>query len=350
MTLELIITTHCNLNCGYCYYKGISKQVMTFETAKRAIDLLCMTAIDKKDPKLYISFFGGEPLLNKELIYKCVEYANTNYKNKINIGYALATNGTLLDDDFISFIKKEMFIVHISIDGTETVHNTNRPAKDGQNSFRMTEQSIDKLPRDYLYVATVITVKSLEYIVESIDYLLSKNINKIILTVDYGDNWDADLFNKLKKTYKMLLNKYKSLNKNSKKTTITLFDDKINLIETGCSYKKYCCNLGRDIFVIAPNGDIFPCTRFADRSKGMDYSTGNIFCGMNKENLQIVENARDKDKKECVNCDIKDICLGNSCSCISYSSTGTISGILPFICEHERMLVKLIYESKLINS
>ncbi len=330
---------------------------MSMETVRRAVDLFCLLAIEKQQKILFITFFGGEPLLNKELIYQAVDYADKNYSDRINLRYALGTNGTLLDDDFIGFIKRKNFIVHLSIDGHEAIHNKNRPSKDGESLFKNIVYSIEKLTGEgacagespatensynNLFAVTVITRDSLAHMPEMIDFILSKKIDNIILTVDFGDKWVVGLYRKLKRFYTVLLKRYIDLKKSGSPLSISLFDDKINLINAGSSYKKSCCNIGKENFVVNPDGDIFPCTRFANRSKGADYSIGNIFKGIVSEKIDVIDKARENDKVECKACEIRDICLGNSCSCISYSTTGMIDGVSPFICEHERMLVKLI--------
>lgn len=153
--LVLQITQACNLTCSYCPYanktdnhlqRNHSNKFMTFETAKRAIDYFFSHSVDRD--KVVISFYGGEPLIGIDLIYKLVEYVKDNYIGK-DITFNMTTNATLLTDEIMDFIVNNNFNVVFSIDGPEEIHDINRKKIDGTGSFKEAFTNLKKLISKY---------------------------------------------------------------------------------------------------------------------------------------------------------------------------------------------------------
>lgn len=137
ITLEL--TEKCNLRCKYCIYhpshpnyRKFGHKNMSFETAKKAIDFLDNHSSNNKE--VYIGFYGGEPLLNFNLLEKCINYGNTKFKNK-NVLYSMTTNATLITEDIAKFLVKNKVLITVSLDGPEAVHNENRVYANNKGSF-----------------------------------------------------------------------------------------------------------------------------------------------------------------------------------------------------------------------
>ena len=144
-SLILTVTEDCNLRCKYCAYSGNyvyrrehSKKYMSFEVAKKAIDYYFSQVNQgiKYNPfkKVLVTFYGGEPLLNFNLIKKCVSYINTNYDN-IDLDYSITTNGTLLSEKIIQWLLEHDFYLHISLDGPEEEHDRCRVYENGKGTF-----------------------------------------------------------------------------------------------------------------------------------------------------------------------------------------------------------------------
>lgn len=148
--LILQVTQQCNMRCSYCAYSGNyfnrthSTNRMTFETAKKAIDFY-LERSDKADAR-YISFYGGEPLLEFELIKQCVNYALEKKGDK-SIGFPMTTNGTLLTDEVIKFIVKHKFSLMISLDGDKESHDINRRFRTGGGSFDVIINNLKSLKK-----------------------------------------------------------------------------------------------------------------------------------------------------------------------------------------------------------
>jgi uncharacterized protein len=151
-SLILEVTEKCNLRCKYCIYhpehklfRSFGHKDMTFEVAKKAIDFVLKHS-SKTEEEVVIGFYGGEPLLNFPLIVKSVEYAKIR-ANEIGrkIGFAMTTNGTLLNDEIADFLVDNDFNLIISLDGPEELHNENRVYSDGRGSFYNTISGIKTL-------------------------------------------------------------------------------------------------------------------------------------------------------------------------------------------------------------
>lgn len=133
--LTLQVTQNCNFRCEYCVYSGSyhnrvhNNKRMDWNTAKAALDFLYQHS--KNSAEINISFYGGEPLLEMELIKKCVDYVRTVFERK-NLSFNLTTNASLLTDDMIRYMEKEGFLLTISLDGPQEVHDKNRTFADGK--------------------------------------------------------------------------------------------------------------------------------------------------------------------------------------------------------------------------
>lgn len=147
--LTLQVTQQCNLRCGYCVYGGKyrghrahSNLRMSLKTAKRAIDFFL--ARNRELSELFISFYGGEPLLEFELIKECVKYANSRVEGK-RIRYNMTTNGTLLSDDISDYLVENDVRISISLDGSRHEHDGNRKFANGEGSFDTIISNINRI-------------------------------------------------------------------------------------------------------------------------------------------------------------------------------------------------------------
>ncbi|WP_162300608.1 Cys-rich peptide radical SAM maturase CcpM [Anaerosacchariphilus polymeriproducens] len=151
--LILQVTQQCNLRCSYCAYSGKyknnrthSNKRMTWDIAKKAIDFYVARIIEKEEA--IISFYGGEPLLEFELIKQCVAYAKDKIQGK-PLRFAMTTNGTLLTDEVVDFLQKEKFETLISLDGAEKEHDCNRKYASGKGSFQDIMKNVKRIKERY---------------------------------------------------------------------------------------------------------------------------------------------------------------------------------------------------------
>lgn len=161
-SLCLNISQQCNLQCKYCFGDsgnyGHENTIMSKETAKKCIDYW-FDNIDKNKEIFTVSFFGGEPLINKEVLIYSVDYINKLLKNlEGKVNYIITTNGTIMDDEIIETFRDNEFDVSISIDGIRQIHDENRPYASGKGSFDDILRNIEKVKVKYDRVSSQITL------------------------------------------------------------------------------------------------------------------------------------------------------------------------------------------------
>lgn len=150
--LILQVTQNCNLRCAYCAYSGHYRNRkhtgarMNWSTAKKAIDYFVVHSDHLE--KVYIGFYGGEPLLELDLIKQCVEYVETEYAER-KIEWNITTNATLLTDEAVKFLSRHRFMVQISLDGPKEFHDINRRFQDGRGSFDIIEKRLIHIRENY---------------------------------------------------------------------------------------------------------------------------------------------------------------------------------------------------------
>jgi len=166
----LNVTESCNFNCRYCIYSELykdrrfhSRKSMPWNIAQKAIDLLAKTS-RKLNERVFLGFYGGEPLLRFAFIQQCVEYAKRQLDDHPYL-FSITTNGSLLSDEIVDYLVENRFVITVSLDGPEEIHNKNRHFADGQGTFRQVIQGVEKLRqrggndyfKDYVNLSAVLS-------------------------------------------------------------------------------------------------------------------------------------------------------------------------------------------------
>lgn len=323
MEYVFYLTNNCNLKCKYCYEcdKSKNNNKMDFSIIKH----LLSEQAKKENDTTSIGFFGGEPLLQKQLIYDTVNLGKDLFKlNKHNFVYSVTTNGTLIDDEFINFCKKNNILVGISIDGNEYTHNLNREAKDNKNYFDIVLGNAKKCleAKVNCMALPVICTNNVEFMADNIQFLIDLGFKKITCNFNYYDKWDDDLLKILKQQYEDVSNIY--YNEFKKKNYIRIYplDTKMQLHihEKNCSE---VCNKNR--IAVNVDGKFYPCIQFVGNNlfEIGDYKNG-IDYGKRKE----IINKRITSKVICEECELKNRCL-YKCGCARLITTNDIIEVSP---------------------
>lgn len=261
-TILLTITELCNLNCIYCYEDFKSNNKMTFETAISIINSELSKLPD--GITLDVSYFGGEPFLNFELIKKVYDYYDN--KNINNIKYTCSTNGTLVHGEIKKWIEQHFpkFSYNLSFDGIEEVQNHNR-----SNSFSLIDLDFySKLYGNNGFVKMTLHPDTISKLYESIIYIHSKNLHPIA-NCAYGINWNNDEILNIYKNQLLLLIEFYLENPNI--PTCSLLDENIKILAYNTNFKPWC---GIDkMTVFNTLGSSFPCHFFEDVTLGKELST-----------------------------------------------------------------------------
>ena len=338
--LCLHIAHSCNLNCEYCFaaqgkYHG-ADALMSYEVGKAALDFLI--AHSGKRRNLEVDFFGGEPLLNFEVVKQLVAYARSvEQEAGKNFRFTLTTNGVLLDDEVIDFCNREMQNVVLSLDGRKEVHDKKRRDYAGNGSYDKILPKFRKLAesrgeRDY-YVRGTFTHDNVDFL-EDIRHIADLGFTQISMEpVVCAPNepyalTEADL-PKLLSQYEELAQEM--LARERKGKPFVFYHYMLDLEHGPCIYKRISgCGSGSEYFAVTPQGDLYPCHQFVGDK---DYCMGNVFDGIKNVDLRTkFQSCNVYSRPECEDCWAKLYCSGG-CAANAYHATGDIGGIYEYGCK-----------------
>ena len=345
--LCLHIAHDCNLACRYCFaeegeYKG-KKGLMTYEVGKQALDFLIENSGNRRN--LEVDFFGGEPLMNFQVVEDLVKYGRQQEKihNK-NFRFTLTTNGVLLNDHIMEFANKEMSNVVLSVDGRKEVHDYMRPSHNGKGSYDIIMPKFERLAEsrnqtDY-YVRGTFTKNNLDF-AEDVKHLAELGFKQISVEPVVSDPADPYSINEedipaIFEEYDRLA-KY-MLEKRKEGDEFNFFHFMIDLSGGPCVAKRLSgCGSGTEYLAVNPWGDLYPCHQFVGQE---EFLMGNVFDGINKPD--IVEEFRGisvYSKENCKTCFAKFYCSGG-CAANSYNDHGNINDTYDIGCELQRKRVE----------
>ncbi len=338
--LCLHVAHTCNLNCNYCFasqgkYHG-ERALMSFEVGKRALDFLIENSGTRRN--LEVDFFGGEPLMNWDVVKQLVAYAREQEKihNK-NFRFTLTTNGMLIDDDVIEFSNKEMSNVVLSLDGRKEVHDRLRKDYMGRGSYDTIvpkfKEFVERRGNKNYYMRGTFTHANTDF-TNDILHMADMGFTELSMEpVVCSPDDDAALTNEdlpvLFEQYEILAKEMIERKKQGK--PFTFYHYMLDLKHGPCIYKRISgCGSGTEYMAVTPTGDLYPCHQFVGDEK---YLLGNIYDGVtNKEIQDEFKLCNAYARKECDDCWAKLYCSGG-CAANSYHASGKITGIYEYGCE-----------------
>ncbi|MBR6222191.1 MAG: thioether cross-link-forming SCIFF peptide maturase [Lachnospiraceae bacterium] len=345
--LCLHIAHACNLACKYCFagegeYHG-DRALMSLEVGKAAIDFLIENSGTRRN--LEVDFFGGEPLMNFDVVKEIVVYGRSKEKefNK-NFRFTLTTNGVLLDDDVMEFANKEMSNVVLSVDGRREVHDSMRPTRNGKGSYDFIMPKFKKLAelrnQTNYYVRGTFTHENLDFS-EDVLSLADEGFKQISVepvvalpTEEYAIK-EEDI-EKLCEEYDKLAKEMIKREKEGK--GFNFFHFMIDLDQGPCVYKRMSgCGSGTEYLAVTPWGDLYPCHQFVGDEK---FVLGDVFKGI--ENTELRDEFKLCNvyaKEKCKNCFARFYCSGG-CAANSYKFHGDINDAYDIGCELMRKRVE----------
>ncbi len=341
MNMTLYLTMDCNLACTYCYQSDNESssedafckgKTITKEIARSAVDL----SVKKGDDRTGICFFGGEPLLCKDVLYDLMEYCGKIAKTGHKFSFKLVTNGLLLDENFMRFANENKIMVALSHDGL--MQDDCRLTKDKKGTFSLLSEKIDILLRYQPDSVVLVTVdpSCVEKLSESVKYLFNKGFKNVAITPRYAEicPWDDDSFSVLSDEFEKLSEIYVEKTLSGDDFTLATFDVKIRDYITGGKRVGKGCRLGEKQVCIMPDGKIYPCQQFIED----EYFMGDVYSGIIKEKLDYIKEIRKPTPVVCDDCGLKERCR-YSCACLNKQCTGNIGDISPFQCSFERLQI-----------
>ena len=345
--LCLHIAHDCNLACRYCFaeegeYHG-RRAMMSYEVGKQALDFLIANSGSRKN--LEVDFFGGEPLMNWNVVKDLVAYGRFQEKihNK-HFRFTLTTNGVLLNDEIMEFANKEMDNVVLSIDGRREVHDFMRPFRKGAGSYDLVvpkfQKFADSRGQKKYYARGTFTRHNLDF---SKDVLHLADLGFEQISVEpvvadekeeYALQWED--VPKICEEYDKLA---KEIIKREKEGRgFNFFHFMIDLTGGPCVYKRLSgCGSGTEYLAVTPWGDLYPCHQFVGEEK---FLMGNVWDGVQKPEIRdAFKECNVYAKEKCRECFARFYCSGG-CAANSYNFHGSINDVYDLGCELQRKRVE----------
>ena len=338
--LCLHVAHTCNLNCDYCFasqgkFHG-ERALMSFEVGKRALDFLIENSGTRTN--LEVDFFGGEPLMNWEVVKQLVEYARSVEKQHgKNFRFTLTTNGVLIDDDVIDFANREMSNVVLSLDGRKEINDLKRVDYAGNGSYDIIVPKFKKMVESrggkayYMrgtfthanpdFTKDVFHMADLGFTELSMEPVVCAPSDTAALTAE-----DMEI---VKEQYEILAKDM--LRRQREGHPITFYHYMLDLTGGPCIYKRISgCGSGTEYMAVTPWGDLYPCHQFVGDE---EFKLGDIWTGVTNNNIrEEFRSCNVYARPECNDCWAKLYCSGG-CAANAFHAAGSIRGIYEEGCE-----------------
>lgn len=345
--LCLHIAHDCNLACQYCFaeegeYHG-RRALMSYEVGKKALDFLIVNSGSRKN--LEVDFFGGEPLMNWQVVKDLVKYGREQEKihNK-NFRFTLTTNGVLLNDEVMEFCNKEMGNVVLSLDGRKEIHDRMRPFRNGKGSYDLIvpkfQKFADSRGQQRYYVRGTFTRNNLDFAEDVLHFadlgFQQVSMEPVVADPDEPYALQEEDVPRICQEYDKLAREMVKREKEGR--GFQFFHFMIDLTGGPCVYKRMSgCGSGTEYLAVSPWGDLYPCHQFVGQE---EFRMGNLDEGIIRTDLvEQFKGCNVYAKEKCRNCFARFYCSGG-CAANSYHFHGTINDAYDLGCELQRKRVE----------
>jgi six-cys-in-45 modification radical SAM protein len=344
----------CNLSCEYCFAKGGKYHgpdaIMTTEIAKKAIDFLISNSGNHYN--LDVDFFGGEPLMNWNVVKETVEYARSlEEKYNKHFNFTLTTNGMLLDDDKIDYLNKNMKNVVLSLDGRRETHDEFRKTIGGNGSFDTVvpnfQNFVNKRGDKEYYIRGTYTANNLDF-TNDVKTYLDLGFKRTSLEPVVGNSEseyalkDNDLETLYKEYEKLADMMIEAIDNNDE---FIFYHYMIDLENGPCVHKRISgCGSGTEYMAITPTGDLYPCHQFVGND---DFILGDLENGIIRNDIiDTFKKCNCYSKEECKSCWANMYCSGG-CAANNYNANGDINKTHEYSCKLFRKRIEMAIAIKI---
>ena len=339
--LCLHVAHTCNLTCAYCFagqgkYHG-DRALMSFETGKRALDFLMERSGGRRN--LEVDFFGGEPLMNWQVVKALVAYARSvEAEAGKHFRFTLTTNGMLIDRDVIDFANREMDNVVLSLDGRREIHDALRVDHAGQGSYDRVVPKFQELVKarggKNYYIRGTFThrnpdfTKDLFHMADDLGFT-ELSMEPVVCAPGDPAALTAEDLEVVKEQYELLA--ADMLRREKEGRPITFYHYMLDLENGPCVYKRISgCGSGTEYMAVTPRGDLYPCHQFVGEER---WRLGNLREGVTNTGLREEFRACNAyARPACAGCWARLYCSGG-CAANAYHASGSIRGVYEAGCE-----------------
>jgi uncharacterized protein len=345
--LCLHVAHDCNLRCSYCFasqgdFKG-DRSLMTLDVGKRALEFLIENSGNRRN--LEVDFFGGEPLMNFDLVKELVKYGRSlEGEHNKNFRFTITTNGILLDEDKMDFINENMDNVVLSLDGRKEINDKMRKTISGDGSYdiilpKFQEMANKRGDKDY-YIRGTFTSYNLDFSKDALDFydkgFKKISIEPVVTSPDMDYALREEHMEQILKEYEDFSKEYIKIKKKDK--DFLFFHFMIDLKQGPCLIKRAIgCGAGSEYMAVTPQGDLYPCHQFVGNE---DFKIGNVFDGVSNTKIrEEFKKANVYNKDKCRNCWARFYCSGG-CHANAYNYHKDIMKPYEIGCEMEKKRIE----------
>lgn len=340
MDLTLCLTHDCNLDCAYCYAGDKLKRRMTREVADTAIDLV----FQEPSTEMQLSFFGGEPLLEWDLLRHATDRVMREAgRSGVILKKTVTTNATLLDRDKVDWLADREFYPALSIDGNRAMHNITRPLRGGESSFDQCMNGLRAAKTAFPEIEVIVVPDpaNVHHMIDGVRYLVEEeDVQRVSINPNFYTEWSDSALDEWTRQFEALGDFYLERYRAGKAFALNFIDGKIiTRLKNGFECRDRC-TFGETEVVVAASGRLYPCERVVGSDDNDELCIGTVRDGIDMAKRASILKQRGNVNPECSDCSVKHRCM-NWCCCINYALTGRIDRTDGIVCFHERLAIKV---------
>jgi uncharacterized protein len=338
VNLALVLNHQCNLRCRYCYTGRKLDRPMSLAIAYKAVDFGFARAAGRE---LVLSFFGGEPMLESDRMEAVAAYACGEARRRSSrVAFSISTNGTLLDERRVSFLRKFGVHVQVSVDGVAPAQDAARPFSDGAASFATVDRNLRRLQAEGLLhqIVAVMTPETSVHLPDSLRYFASLGVVEIYFSPNYLGDWPAAACDAFEVSFRRVTDAYADLFRAGEMRRVDPLYGKIvsHLVRGRQTPRR--CGFGLGELAVAPSGHIYPCDRVVGEDDREELRLGHVEHGLDETRVRALQERRSAVDPECAGCELGARC-SSWCGCAQLETTGQLGSVSPLFCWFERLFI-----------
>ncbi len=341
MKVCLFLNHACNLACSYCYNGPKFHRSMPLDVARAGVR---MALEDGRDGPVQLSFFGGEPLLEIDLIRKIVPEARAEAERRgRTLRLVVVTNATLLEGEILETLMEHRFYVGVSVDGGRAAHDATRRYPDGRSSYDRVVANVGGLlarsDRRGVKAIAVIDPLNVDHLADSFDSLRGIGLRTLSLNVNYEAEWDEAARARFDVALRELGDRYIAAYRRGERFTVNLLDSKVlTHLKAGYSCADRC-DFGCEEVAVAPSGNLYPCDRLVGDDTRHDVVIGDARSGIDPVRRDALIAAKNQVLTDCADCAFLPRCM-HWCGCVNHAMTGAVGEVAGLLCWFEQRIIE----------
>jgi uncharacterized protein len=342
MNVSLVLTHDCNLGCTYCFAGEKFRKRMSDEVMHRALDL----AFADGAPRVQLSFFGGEPLLEWELLVRATDEATRRAAAAgTQLVLTVTTNGTLLDEERVAWLNARGFFIGLSIDGVRAAHEATRPSRGGKTTWARVLQGLDLLIARQAWFETISVVDpaNVEWLGASVKFLVERGVPRVSLNPNFGGTWTDDALAAWERGYREAGELYAARALARRPVYVNVIEDKLITHVKGGYAESDKCSMGHEGVAVSPAGNLYGCERMVAEDEDASLRIGDLWRGLDAGKRMCLDAQSGPVADECGGCGVRERCM-SFCACANRAETGEIGVPGGVQCWHEQMVIRVADE------